>query len=59
MKAGDATAVKLKSGRCIEVTCPCMVILPSKSPVRATVFHLILLEDGEIIHKRAPESPST
>lgn len=46
--------IKIRSGRAVTITAPCVLILPENSRLSAVFLHAILMGDGEIHHHRAP-----
>ena len=48
MDAGDVRRVRLKQGRCVRITAPCVIVLPEDCRLRSVTLDAIMLEDGDI-----------
>ena len=46
--------IKLRRGRCIAVTAPCVIILPHDCPVSAVILHAFVNGEGEVKEFAAP-----
>lgn len=53
-KASDPVLLKIRRGRAVTITAPCVIILPENSRLRSAILHAILIGDGEIHHHSAP-----
>ena len=48
MEAGSVRRLRIKRGKAVKITVPCVIILPADCQLRSCILDAIMLGDGEV-----------